>query len=148
MDLDRGRLSRIDRKLLSRLGEDESSRMVRVPVAEAKWSTWRRYCAALGVPMGRGIAGLIAHELGAVVSPGTDGGALFASELQRQLVARSENLDARERRLDERERSLKVYERRLRARTIPLESSGRAKVGRNEPCPCGSGFKYKRCHGS
>lgn len=23
-----------------------------------------------------------------------------------------------------------------------------AKVGRNEPCPCGSGAKYKRCHGS
>jgi SEC-C motif len=23
-----------------------------------------------------------------------------------------------------------------------------AKVGRNEPCPCGSGRKYKRCHGS
>jgi preprotein translocase subunit SecA len=22
-----------------------------------------------------------------------------------------------------------------------------AKVGRNEPCPCGSGQKYKRCHG-
>jgi hypothetical protein len=22
------------------------------------------------------------------------------------------------------------------------------KVGRNEPCPCGSGKKYKRCHGS
>jgi hypothetical protein len=22
-----------------------------------------------------------------------------------------------------------------------------AKVGRNEPCPCGSGKKYKRCHG-
>jgi preprotein translocase subunit SecA len=21
------------------------------------------------------------------------------------------------------------------------------KVGRNEPCPCGSGMKYKRCHG-
>jgi uncharacterized protein YecA (UPF0149 family) len=21
------------------------------------------------------------------------------------------------------------------------------KVGRNEPCPCGSGFKFKRCHG-
>jgi preprotein translocase subunit SecA len=21
------------------------------------------------------------------------------------------------------------------------------KVGRNEPCPCGSGLKYKRCHG-
>ena len=23
----------------------------------------------------------------------------------------------------------------------------RAKVGRNQPCPCGSGKKYKRCHG-
>ncbi len=23
-----------------------------------------------------------------------------------------------------------------------------AKVGRNQPCPCGSGKKYKRCHGS
>ncbi len=23
-----------------------------------------------------------------------------------------------------------------------------AKVGRNEPCPCGSGKKYKKCHGS
>jgi preprotein translocase subunit SecA len=22
------------------------------------------------------------------------------------------------------------------------------KVGRNEPCPCGSGKKYKQCHGS
>ena len=21
------------------------------------------------------------------------------------------------------------------------------KVGRNEPCPCGSGKKYKKCHG-
>ncbi|HWD09082.1 MAG TPA: SEC-C metal-binding domain-containing protein, partial [Actinomycetota bacterium] len=21
------------------------------------------------------------------------------------------------------------------------------KVGRNDPCPCGSGMKYKRCHG-
>jgi preprotein translocase subunit SecA len=22
-----------------------------------------------------------------------------------------------------------------------------AKVGRNDPCPCGSGKKYKKCHG-
>jgi preprotein translocase subunit SecA len=22
------------------------------------------------------------------------------------------------------------------------------KVGRNEPCPCGSGKKYKKCHGT
>ena len=28
----------------------------------------------------------------------------------------------------------------------PYIRSGR-KVGRNEPCPCGSGEKFKRCHG-
>jgi hypothetical protein len=25
--------------------------------------------------------------------------------------------------------------------------SGRSKIGRNDPCPCGSGQKYKHCHG-
>jgi preprotein translocase subunit SecA len=25
---------------------------------------------------------------------------------------------------------------------------GERKVGRNEPCPCGSGKKYKHCHGT
>ena len=24
---------------------------------------------------------------------------------------------------------------------------GKPKIGRNEPCPCGSGKKYKQCHG-
>jgi len=24
---------------------------------------------------------------------------------------------------------------------------GHRKIGRNEPCPCGSGKKYKQCHG-
>ena len=28
----------------------------------------------------------------------------------------------------------------------PFVSSG-PKVGRNDPCPCGSGKKYKKCHG-
>jgi hypothetical protein len=27
------------------------------------------------------------------------------------------------------------------------EDSAFAKVGRNEPCPCGSGKKFKQCHG-
>lgn len=29
---------------------------------------------------------------------------------------------------------------------LPAETRG-AKVGRNDPCPCGSGKKYKKCHG-
>lgn len=148
MNLDRGASAKINRRVLSGLGHDESYHMVRVPASEATWSTWRRYCAALGVSMGRGIAGLILHEFGTVVSRETDDEALFASELQRQLIARSEDLDARERRLEERQRSLNEIERLWRARTVPLDPSAGVKLGRNEPCPCGSGFKYKRCHGA
>ena len=44
MDLDRGVLARLDRKLLAALGNDETYRMVRVPATAAKWATWKRYC--------------------------------------------------------------------------------------------------------
>jgi len=30
---------------------------------------------------------------------------------------------------------------------VPIKRDGR-KIGRNEPCPCGSGKKYKRCCGA
>ncbi len=30
----------------------------------------------------------------------------------------------------------------------PIQARAEAKVGRNEPCPCGSGKKYKKCHGA
>jgi preprotein translocase subunit SecA len=29
----------------------------------------------------------------------------------------------------------------------PVSNGGAPKVGRNDPCPCGSGKKYKKCHG-
>jgi preprotein translocase subunit SecA len=28
----------------------------------------------------------------------------------------------------------------------PIRNNNTMKVGRNEPCPCGSGKKYKNCH--
>jgi preprotein translocase subunit SecA len=28
----------------------------------------------------------------------------------------------------------------------PSKSVKKKKVGRNDPCPCGSGKKYKKCH--
>jgi preprotein translocase subunit SecA len=31
-----------------------------------------------------------------------------------------------------------------KAQPVKRESK---KVGRNDPCPCGSGKKYKKCHG-
>ena len=34
-----------------------------------------------------------------------------------------------------------------RALSPPEPARAALKVGRNDPCPCGSGKKYKRCHG-
>ncbi len=30
----------------------------------------------------------------------------------------------------------------------PQDANTWGRVGRNEPCPCGSGKKYKHCHGT
>ncbi|MEK7720938.1 MAG: SEC-C metal-binding domain-containing protein, partial [Elusimicrobiota bacterium] len=30
----------------------------------------------------------------------------------------------------------------------PVSRFANVKIGRNDPCPCGSGKKYKKCHGS
>ncbi|HWT82292.1 MAG TPA: SEC-C metal-binding domain-containing protein, partial [Candidatus Methylomirabilis sp.] len=38
--------------------------------------------------------------------------------------------------------------RSLRPAAASAVTSPRAKVGRNEPCPCGSGKKYKKCCGA
>ena len=148
MGLDRGTLAKIDRRVLSELDHGDGVQLVKVPLSEAVWSTWRRYCQAVGLTMGEGVAGLIAHELGTLANKDDHHGPVIAPELQSQLVARSEALDVRERRLAEREQSLKSTERLLRTRTRPLELPGRTRVGRHDPCPCGSGFKYKRCHGN
>jgi preprotein translocase subunit SecA len=34
------------------------------------------------------------------------------------------------------------------ASSKPQTVTNAAKVGRNDPCPCGSGKKYKKCHGA
>ena len=39
--------------------------------------------------------------------------------------------------------------RRARPRTVVKDKDDPwANVGRNDPCPCGSGKKYKKCHGA
>jgi hypothetical protein len=150
MDLDRGVLARIDRRVLSGLDRGDRYRMVRVPTDGAVWSAWKRYCDATGVSMGRAIAALVEHELGTVIGQGE--GSVFGAEVERRLAERVEALDARKRRLDEREQALRASEQRLsagerilRAKRSPFAST--SKVGRNERCPCGSGLKYKHCDG-
>jgi uncharacterized protein YecA (UPF0149 family) len=43
-----------------------------------------------------------------------------------------------------------LKERRMHVSEFPLARRGDTvpKTGRNHPCPCGSGKKFKRCHGA
>ena len=165
MDLDRGTLARIDRKLLAGLGQDERFRMVRVPVTEAKWSTWKRYCDTAGISMGRAIMALVERELVSVFgdSAGSDSPVL-AQQAEHELASREAEVSGRERELHAAEDRMQLWSDRLRRWEDELErrdqraelasrlaarpALSRTKVGRNERCPCGSGLKVKQCHGT
>ena len=141
--MDRASLARVDRKLSSGLGHDETYRMLRVPVSDAIWSTWRRYCEGLGIPMGRAVAELIQSELRSVLGE-ADASPLLV-RMSQDLDERAALLDAREREIDDWEKTLSSMTRATLQNPVPVGSVPR--VGRNEPCPCRSGLKYKRCHG-
>ena len=157
MALDRGTLSRIDRRVFAELAHTAGVQAVKVPVCDAVWSAWRRYCEAVGVSMGEGVAGLIAHELETVVDDEGDAGDVFAEQVARQVGERASRLDARQRDLDTRAEQLRkkevhlaAWEHRIRTQRTsgaPDRAVTKTKVGRNERCPCGSGRKYKHCHG-
>jgi hypothetical protein len=163
MDLDRGVLARLDRKLLAGLGQDEAYRMVRVPVTEAKWSTWKRYCESAGVSMGRAISAMIDRELVSVFNESAgDPSAVFAEQAEEELVRRQKQVARREEETTGVEERLRVWNGHLRSWESELETRERrvefaaklaaqasetaTRVGRNERCPCGSGLKYKHCH--
>ncbi|WP_420337192.1 SEC-C metal-binding domain-containing protein [Roseibium sp.] len=40
-----------------------------------------------------------------------------------------------------------LHHARLKLQTPDTHAGPKTKVGRNDPCPCGSGKKYKRCCG-
>ena len=151
MALEGGVLARIDRRLLKELSDEPGTQLVKVPVSPAVWSTWRRYCEIVGLTMGAALAALLRRELESVVEADLASDTSLLEQRSRELDERESQLADRERRLAEQEARLTEWEERLsaveqrqRAAAVP---TGR-KVGRNEPCPCGSGRKYKVCHGS
>jgi hypothetical protein len=162
MDLDRGTLARLDRRLFGGLEREERFQMVRVPMTPATWSTWKRYCYIAGISMGRAIAALIDHELTSVLDD-SSGGSGLEERAQRQVADREAALTKREDELAEAEDRVRRWSEHLRDREREVESGewrlevsnklggqpteARAKTGRNERCPCGSGLKYKHCHG-
>ncbi|MEN8233950.1 MAG: SEC-C metal-binding domain-containing protein [Actinomycetota bacterium] len=164
MDLERGTLARIDRKLLAGLGDDEAYRTLRVPVTASKWSTWKRYCESAGVSMGRAIVTLIDRELVSAFGDHTgDYSPVLAEQAeeeltrrQEQVARREENASVVEERFREWNEHLRRWEGELETRERRVEFAAKmsvhpgkepTKIGRNERCPCGSGLKYKHCHG-
>jgi len=61
---------------------------------------------------------------------------------------------------EEEEEMIRQYQQRKRREQREMQMIGagavekpqqvirREKIGRNDPCPCGSGKKYKKCHGA
>jgi len=114
--------------------------------------------------MGRAVAMLMDRELYSVFGDITAGeSAVFAQQAAEELAIREAKVDNREREVDADEARMRERGERLRrwedevearAQRAELESKVAAqarvtgrKIGRNERCPCGSGVKYKRCHG-
>ena len=88
---------------------------------------------------------------------------MFEEQAQRRLADREAALTRRERELSAAEERVRRWSEHLRRREYEIEvrewrvkaatklpsppAEVRTKTDRNERCPCGSGLKYKHCHG-
>jgi hypothetical protein len=151
MTLNRQTLAKIDKRILSQLDHDEGVQLVKVPVSDAVWSTWRRYCEAAGIPMGRALAIFLHQELASVVNEDLDRTGTLLAERETHVAAGEAALAERERLLVTREKAVAFREQSFAAQAA--KASGHPflvpapKLGRNEPCWCGSQKKFKYCHG-
>ncbi|MGQ0849745.1 MAG: SEC-C metal-binding domain-containing protein [Actinomycetota bacterium] len=109
--------------------------------------------------MGRGLAILVHHELASLITEDFEHEGALLSERARQLNQREQAVAKREADLEQREKWLVTRERRayiggrteddLKRVSAPARKSVAVpRAGRNDPCLCGSGLKYKRCHGA
>ena len=150
MTLNRQTLAKIDKRILSQMEHDEGVQLVKVPVSEAVWSTWRRYCELVGIPMGRALAILLHQELASVVGEDLDRNGTMLGEREARVLAGEAAVAGREREVATSEKALALREQRLAAQTkasAPPPMAPVSKLGRNELCWCGSGKKFKYCHG-
>lgn len=172
MTLSRQVLRKIDDALRNEFNQEQGEWMAKVPISGATKVVWQRYCQAVGVGMGEGVALLMLNELASVAGENTERLAdrlhtqeaeltARAQELKdrekvlnqrdRALVRREADLEDREKDLAARERNVAVVEHNLAQqlrRSGPDQIPGLSsrKIGRNEQCWCKSGKKYKNCH--
>ncbi len=113
MTLSRRILAKVDGRLRSEMDHTEGVQLVKVPVSNAVWSTWRRYCDLAGVPMGRGLAILLRNELASIVDEDLE-------SLNSKIEARESDVDTRAKELAKRERDLGRRQRDLAVRESEL----------------------------
>lgn len=146
MALDRGVLARADRRVFSELDHGKGTQLVNLPVSDAVWSTWLRYCDVAGVSMGGAIGVLIEHELSTVDDPHLDHMVALVARPRARLEERELALSQREGEVESERRRHRALESLLEARAArqrPAALPRSMRPGRNDPCPCGSGRKYK-----
>jgi hypothetical protein len=172
MTLSRQVLRKIDDALRAEFDQEKGEWMAKVPISGATKVVWQRYCQAVGVGMGEGVALLMLHELASVAGEDSERLADRLHTQEAEMKTRAQELTDREKNLKQRERSLFLREadledrqkevaareqnvaafeqnlaQRLRPSNRPQTAAGsKPKLGRNEPCWCGSGKKYKTCH--
>ena len=172
MTLSRQVLRKIDDALRAEFDREQGEWMAKVPISGATKVVWQRYCQAVGVGMGEGVAMLILHELASIAGEGAERLADRLHTQEAEMKTRAAELNYREKSLKQRERSLSLREADLEDRRKEMAAreqnvaaieqnlaqklrtsrqpqaigSSKPKLGRNEPCWCGSGKKYKICH--
>lgn len=173
MTLSRQVLRKIDDALRAEFDREKGEWMAKVPISGATKVVWQRYCQAVGVGMGEGVALLMLHELASVADEDTETLTdrlqtkeaemdARASELkdrekelmqrERTMFLREADLEDRERDVTAREQNVAIIEQNLAAQQLrgaarpQAASRSKRKLGRNEQCWCKSGKKYKNCH--
>jgi len=172
MTLSRQVLRKIDDALRAELDQEKGEWMAKAPISGATKAVWQRYCQAVGIGMGEGVALLMLHELASIA--GEDAGTLADRRNARdeELTDRVQELKDREKDLRQRERAMSFREavledrekdvaareqnvatieqnlaQKLRVSSRPQTAgSSKSKLGRNEACWCKSCKKYKNCH--
>lgn len=165
-------LRKIDDALRSEFDQEKGEWMAKVPISGATKVVWQRYCQAMGVGMGEGVALLILHELASVAGEDAETITDRLNSREAELNARTEELKEWEKQLKHRDRTLFIQEAELEDRQKEVaakednvatieqqlaqqlwaptrkQPAGRPKqeLGRNEQCWCKSGKKYKNCH--
>ena len=144
--------SRYDSKIaeLNADSEDSAGNIVRYILLNTLDSAWRQHLLGMD-ELRRGIGLRAIGQKDPLIEYQFESYNLFTEMMERVKDTFTEQIFRirvmTERVRTERKMSLERPEFSTNAPASPRQPAKVAKVGRNDPCPCGSGKKYKYCHG-